>query len=97
MIEHYSSTNDDNMFGYFEQQLLLAVEMIQVPFAKRKLILNYEDPSEAIGFILGEVQEVESKLRQCVEIGSFVLDRNKELIAEHRKMQISVETMQFEH
>ena len=60
---------------------------------KRKLILNYEDPSEAIGFILGEVQEVENTLRQCVEIGSFVLERNKELIAENRKMQISVENM----
>lgn len=93
MIDHNSISNDDNMLGYFEQQIALAAEMIQVPFVKRKLILNYEDPSEAIGIILGEVQEVESTLRQCVEIGSFVLERNKELIAENRKMQISVENM----
>lgn len=71
--------------------------MIQVPFVKRKLILNYEDPSEAIGIILGEVQEVETTLRQCVEIGGFVLERNKELIAENRRMQICVENMQREH
>ena len=55
MVDHYSGSNDDNMLGYFEEQLVLAAEMIHVPFVKRKLILNYEDPSEAIGFILSEV------------------------------------------
>ena len=56
--------------------------------------MSYEDPSDAISFILDAVQEVETTLKQCVEIGSFVLDRNKELIEENRKLQYSMEAIQ---
>jgi hypothetical protein len=53
---------------------------------QRKQVLHHEDPTEAIGYILGEVQQIENTLRQVIEMGGFVLERNKELIEENRQM-----------
>ena len=86
MIGHTNNSNEISVIGYFEEQITLAAEMISVPFVKRKQIMNYEDPSEAIGVLLDAAQEVETTFKQCIEIGSFVLERNKELIEENRKL-----------
>lgn len=93
MIEQNHNSNDINTLGYFEEQIAIAAEMISVPFVKRKQIMNYEDPLDAINILLDAAQEVENTLKQCVEIGSFVLDKNKELIAENRKLQYNIEAI----
>lgn len=97
IISKTNDNNADNMLEYFDDQFRLASDQIKVPFIQRKNVLKKDDPSEAISCIIGEAQILENTLRQCIEMGGFVLERNKELIEENRQMQYSFEHMQNEY
>ena len=43
------------------------------------------DPRQELEEIFLEVETLETNLRRCVEITSFILDKNKELLAENER------------
>jgi hypothetical protein len=49
------------------------------------------DPTEALADMMAEAQNLEKNLKQCVEIGSFMIDRNKELVDDNRRMADKIE------
>ena len=52
------------------------------------------DPTEALADMMTEAQNLEKNLKQCVEIGSFMIDRNKELVDDNRRMGEKIEQLQ---
>lgn len=42
---------------------------------------------EALSEMLKEAESLEKTLKQCVEVGTFMIEKNKELIEDNRRMQ----------
>ena len=56
-------------------------------------MLYSNDPAETLTIVLQEAQQLEKTLKQCVEIGSFFIERNKELIADNIRMQAQIDNL----
>ncbi len=79
---------------YFEEQISLAVKQLRIPFIQRRMAADNNDPTEALADMMAEAQNLEKNLKQCVEIGSFMIDRNKELVDDNRRMADKIEQLQ---
>lgn len=79
---------------YFEEQISLAVQQLRIPFIQRRMAADNNDPTEALADMMAEAQNLEKNLKQCVEIGSFMIDRNKELVDDNRRMADKIEQLQ---
>ncbi len=52
---------------------------------------NNDDPTEALSDLMVEAQNLEKSLKQCAEIGSFMIERNKELIDDNRRQNEKID------
>lgn len=55
-----------------------------------------EDPSEALADLMSDAQHIERQLKQCIQIGQEMLDRNKNLINENKSLLLENERLSLE-
>ena len=70
----------DEDLNYFEQELTRLQSSVAVPLMQRRLVHHSMDPIEELQEVYADVKEIESNLAKAVNIGNFIIAKNKSII-----------------
>ena len=78
--------------SFYEDLLRQCKDSLKTPFMTRRVPLQKEDPTEELIDIHIDIQNLERQFKECVEIGTFLLKKNREVEAECANMQQKLST-----
>jgi len=64
--------------------------LIKLPFVNR-LSNNSDDPTEVLSSAISQAENVEKTLKQCLEIGKFLIDEHNNLILVNLSLNSCIE------
>ena len=66
--------------NYFEEELHRLQALGEIPLMQRRLEQHSMDPIEELMEVYQDVKEIEANLSKAISIGTFILNKNKEVI-----------------
>ena len=78
MYSEYKNENED--INYFDMELKSLLESVSVPLIEKRMDIHKSDAMEELIEVYEEVKQIELNLSRAVEIGNFIIDKNKDLI-----------------
>ena len=88
--------NEEHDITYFEQVLQSLRQAADVPLQQKRMEIHNPDPIEELLEVYDDIKEVESNLNQAIEIGYYILFKNKELLTNNYDLQEEIEIMDLE-
>ena len=78
MYSEYKNENED--INYFDMELKSLLESVSIPLIEKRMDIHKSDAMEELIEVYEEVKQIELNLSRAVEIGNFIIDKNKDLI-----------------
>ena len=86
----------DEDLNYFEQELTRLQSSVAVPLMQRRLVHHSMDPIEELQEVYADVKEIESNLAKAVNIGNFIIAKNKSIIETNLEIQRDYDEMKIQ-
>ena len=74
------SIHEQEDMNYFEEELHRLQSIVEIPLMQRRLEQHSMDPIEELMEVYQDVKEIEANLSKAINIGTFILNKNKEII-----------------
>ena len=74
------SVHEQEDMNYFEEELQRLQAIGEIPLMQRRLEQHSMDPIEELQEVYADVKEIESNLAKAVNIGNFIIAKNKSII-----------------
>lgn len=88
--------NEEHDVTYFEQVLQSLRQAADVPLQQKRMDIHNPDPIEELLEVYDDIKDVEANLNQAIEIGYYILLKNKELMWSNFDLQEEIEIMDLE-
>jgi hypothetical protein len=81
---------------FYEELLSKCKESLKTPMMTRRADVQKDDPTDELIDVHIDIQNMEREFRECVEIGTFLLKKNREMEKDSNRLQTQLnrETMQ---